>query len=91
MPTSVPELLGRINQYILNPIIVLMFLVALVVFFWGLVELIRDAGGEGKETGRRHIMWGIVGLFIMVAVYGIIRIILSTFGLSSPEYILPLL
>ncbi len=89
---SIESFLGRINLYILNPIIVFMFVVALLVFFWGLVQFIYNAGSDsGRDTGKQHIIWGIVGMFIMVAVYGIIGLILNTFGLSSPEYIAPML
>lgn len=89
---SIDSFLGRINLYILNPIIVFMFVVALLVFFWGLVQFIYNAGSDsGRDTGKQHIIWGIVGMFIMVAVYGIIRLILDTFGLSAPEYIAPML
>lgn len=81
-------LLGKINQFILNPLIILLFAVALIVFFWGLVEFIFKAGSdEGRETGRRNMMWGIVGMFIMVAVYGIIKLILGTFGVPLPPYL----
>ena len=85
---TITSLLGRINQYILNPIIILMFVIALLVFFWGLVEFIYKAGSEdGREVGKRNMMWGIVGMFIMVAVYGIIGLILGTFGLGgTPQY-----
>jgi uncharacterized membrane protein YidH (DUF202 family) len=89
---SIESFLGRINLYILNPIIVFMFVVALLVFFWGLVQFIYNAGSDsGRDTGKQHIIWGIVGMFIMVAVYGIIGLILNTFGLPSPEYIAPML
>lgn len=82
------SLLDKVNQFILNPLIVLLFAVALIVFFWGLVEFIFKAGSdEGRETGRRNMMWGIVGMFIMVAVYGIIKLILATFGVPLPTYL----
>jgi hypothetical protein len=67
-----------------------MFTIALIVFIWGLVEFISKAGSEeGRETGRRNMLWGIAGMFIMVSVYGIITLILNSFGLSSPEYLSP--
>lgn len=92
MQTTVTLLLNKINRYILNPIIGLLFLVALLTFLWGLIELIAKAGSEdARQSGRRNIMWGIVGMFIMIAVYGIIRIILNTFGIQAPTYIAPLL
>jgi phosphotransferase system glucose/maltose/N-acetylglucosamine-specific IIC component len=82
--------LGRVNEVIINPLIVLMFVAALLVFFWGLVEFIYKAGSDdGRETGKRHLMYGIVGMFVMVGVYGIIRLILNTFGIPTPSYIAP--
>lgn len=89
---TINELLNKINEFVINPIIILLFVVALLVFFWGLVELIRNADSDsGREKGRQNIMYGIIGMVIMVSVYGIIRVILSTFGLESPEYLDPLL
>jgi len=88
MATVISTFLGKVNQFILNPLIVLMFVVALVVFFWGLVEFIYKAGSEeGREVGKRNMIYGIVGMFIMVGVYGIINLILSTFGLDTPAYL----
>ncbi len=85
MPTSIASLLGKINQFILNPVIIFLFVVALIVFFWGLVEFIYKAGSEdGRETGKRNITWGIVGMVIMVAVYGILHLLVNTFGISYP-------
>ncbi len=88
MPTTIATLLGKINQYILNPAIILLFVIALLVFFWGLVEFIYKAGSDdGRETGKRNIVWGIVGMVVMVGVYGIIRLVLNTFGIPFPTYL----
>lgn len=85
---TINSLLGKINEFILNPIIILLFVVALVVFFWGLVEFIYKAGSEdGRETGKRNMIWGIVGMVVMVSVYGIIRLVLNTFGIPYPDYL----
>lgn len=81
--------LGRINQIILNPLIVLMFSLALVVFIAGILQMIANSESEeARETGKRNIVYGIIGMVIMISVYGIIRFIINTFGLDSPGYIL---
>ena len=85
---KINSLLGKVNEFNLNPLIILLFVVALIVFFWGLVEFISKAGSEeGRETGKRNMVWGVVGMFIMVAVYGIIKLILATFGVPLPPYL----
>lgn len=83
---SISELLGKINEFILNPLIVLMFAVALLVFFWGLVEFIAKAGSDdGRDRGKRNMVWGIIGMFIMVSVYGIINLVINTIGVSPND------
>lgn len=83
---SVHELLYRVNQYILNPIITLLFAVALVVFIWGIVQFISQTNNEeARAKGKQHLVWGIVGLLIMVSVFGIMQLIVDTFDLRTPE------
>lgn len=85
---TINSLLGRINEFILNPLIVLMFVIALLVFFWGLVEFIAKAGNDdARSTGRRNMIWGIIGMFIMIGVYGLIKLLLATFGIDEPGYL----
>lgn len=81
--------LGRINQAIINPIIYLLFAVAFVFFFWGLVQVVRGSkeGGEDFQKGKQNILYGLIGFVIMFGVYGIINFVLGTFGISTPEYI----
>ncbi|OGI96405.1 hypothetical protein A3I25_00020 [Candidatus Nomurabacteria bacterium RIFCSPLOWO2_02_FULL_42_17] len=77
--------LRKVNQTILNPLIALLFAVALVMFIWGVVEFTANAGNEEKRTtGRQHILWGIVGMIIMISVFGIMRLITGTIGSDVP-------
>ena len=81
--TSGGEVLARIVEFIINPIILLIFSVGFLVFIWGLFEFLRnvEAGGENKD-GKSHMIYGIIGMFIMVAVGSIISLIDDTFGLD---------
>jgi hypothetical protein len=82
-PLSVTPFLAKINQYILNPIILLLFAVAFLLFLWGVFQFVRQADNpKAREEGQKNIMWGIVGMFIMFGVYGIIAIVLSTIGVN---------
>lgn len=84
------ELIYKINDAIVNPLIVLLLAIATVVFFWGVFQFVLGAGSEeARATGKRNMIWGLIGLFIMVGVFGIIQIILGTFGVAPPEGIIP--
>lgn len=87
---DISPLLNKVNRFILNPLIALLFAVALVVFLWGIVKLIRGADDpKVREEGKKNIMYGILGMFIMIAVYGIIAFIISNLGVATPTYIAP--
>jgi uncharacterized membrane protein YidH (DUF202 family) len=85
---TVIEFLFRFNQYVLNPIILLLFAVALLYFVYGVVRFLSiDASekGNSREESRNAIFWGIVGMIVMFSVYALIAIVLNTFGISSGD------
>ena len=72
-------LLEKIKTAIVDPIIYFLFALALVYFLYGVLELIRNADSdEARQTGRQHILWGVIGMFIMVSFYGIMHVICNT-------------
>ena len=76
MSNEAAKLISNIKAYILNPIIGFMFAVAVVMFIYGIVEYIWSADNEDKvAVGKKHMIWGIVGIFIMMGVYGILNIL----------------
>jgi len=83
---NIEEFLGKISQYILNPLILLAFAVASIVFFWGVLQFIAsETSDDNREKGKRKIFWGLFGMFIMISAYGLIRLITGTFGIT-PGY-----
>jgi len=79
---SVSELIDAIVRVIVNPLIGLLFGIALLLFLWGAFQFILDVGekGEARENGKRHMLWGIIGMVVMVSVFGILAILATTFG-----------
>lgn len=83
---TITSFIKNINKYILNPVILLMFGLAMLYFLYGIVKFLStNAGDKGSERieARNAIMWGIIGMVIMFSVYGIIDAILKTFGVTS--------
>jgi hypothetical protein len=82
-----PRLLNNIFDYILNPVIALLFAVALLIFVYGIVQFISSETADSKRAeGQRKIAWGLVGMFIMFSAYGIIHVLLRTFDIPSPGF-----
>jgi len=81
---TVAQLLGKINEFILNPIIYLALAVAMLVLFWGIFQFVTSETADTKrEEGKKKIFFGILGLFIMIAAKGLMAVILNTFGISN--------
>jgi len=62
----------------LNQIIGLLFVLVTVYFFWGVAEYVRySASGESAklEEGKKHMVWGIIGMTIMLGAWGIVQMI----------------
>lgn len=73
---TVVQSLGRI----VNMLIPIVFALGLLVFFWGLVTYIF--GEHDKEKAKKTMLWGVVALFVMAAVWGLVRFIGDTFGVN---------
>lgn len=58
--------------------------IAVLAFFWGIVKFIGHAGDENKQKEGKNIMvWGIVGLFVMLSTWGIIKVLQSELGITG--------
>lgn len=78
---TITALLGKIATYILNPLIILGFVVATIYLFYGIAEMIWKSDSSDLSENRKNVMYGIIGLFIMFSVYGILHIVLGTFNI----------
>ena len=78
---SLETFLGNIKKEILTPIATALIAIAVLYFMWGVFEFIQGAGSdEARSKGRQHMLWGVIGLFIMVSVVGILNLICDTLG-----------
>ena len=76
--------LDKINQYVLYPLIIFLSALALLMFLYGAFVFIWKANDPGaRDSGKRHMLYGIIGLFVMVSAATILAIAANTFGFSS--------
>ena len=76
---NVDSVLSKLVENIINPLILLLFAVALIYFLWGVFVYIKNAEDSAKRIeGGKHILYGVIGLAIMIGVYGILNIVTST-------------
>ena len=83
---NVKSLIGRIEVLLLNPLIYLSLAAALILFLYGVFEFISNADSEdGRTKGRNHMIYGLIGMFIMVSVFGIMRLLGNSLGVPANE------
>lgn len=81
--TSVDEFILKLDRLIINPLITLLFALAIVFFLYGVFEfLLNQANEEKKSTGKSHMIWGIIGITIMLGVFTIMNLILKTINVD---------
>lgn len=69
---------------IANTIIPLFMIIGVAVFLWGIVKYITHSGDEeARKSAQGYIIYGLIGIFVMVAFWGIITLLATTFGVSS--------
>ncbi len=76
------DFVSSVNEVILFPLITLLTAIAFLVFIYGCFEYISNANNPAaRAVGQSHIMWSIVGMFVMLLAYGILAVAANTFGL----------
>jgi hypothetical protein len=83
---NVDQLIANINKYIVNPFIGFLFVLATILFLVGVARYYLAGSPEDRSIGHKHMIWGLTGMFIMISVFGIMKIIINTFGINLSEF-----
>jgi len=83
--------LSDVGSFIINTInnvlVPVLFAIAFIVFVWGAFNtfIVGANSEEVKEKGKNLMLWGLIGFFVMVSVWGLVNILTGTvsFGNST--------
>lgn len=71
---------------LLDLVVLIILALALVFFLWGVAMFILNAGDpEAQSRGKSIMFWGLIGLFVMTAVWGLVVFIQDQLGISDTE------
>ena len=90
--SNISQTLARLEN-IINVLIPFIVGLAVLVIIYGIFGYITEAANEEKrKEAKDFIIWGFVGLFIMLSIWGLLNILVNTFPLNNrpPTYIPPL-
>jgi len=69
----------------LGGLVVVAAAIALMVFIWGIVLFVARSGDENAvQEGKKRMMWGVIGLFLIVSIWGLINLLMEMFGVEDP-------
>ena len=84
--TEIGDIIEQMIQ-ILNIIVIpLLLVIATLVFIWGVIQyIIAGTSEQRKKEGQNLIKWGLIGLLVIVAMWGFVKIIGTTFEVPSGQ------
>ncbi|MEK7561078.1 MAG: hypothetical protein AAB539_03930 [Patescibacteria group bacterium] len=78
------ELLVESALRILNVVTILFFVLAIVVFAWGIILFINAAGDPGAlRKAKGYIIWGIIGIAVLASIFGLIQLLQTSFSIGG--------
>ncbi len=81
---SILDILIWLKCVIAAAIIPLIFTLAFLFFLWGMFLYMKDSSDVKKrEEAKKFIYWGIIALTVMISIWGIVKIINTTFGFGN--------
>jgi len=80
-PTAMANsLVTQVNNIIIYPLITLFLALAVLLFAWGGLKYLSNAdNATAREEGKRHMLYGIIGIVVMVSAYTLLTIAVRTF------------
>ncbi len=75
---------GAFVTYLINLAFPILIAIAVFIVVWGIFKFVLNAGDEeARKTGRSLILWGVVGIFLMLSVWGLVNIVRNTVALDT--------
>lgn len=87
-PSCATDSLGSLFSYfssmIRNYILPLLFTGAMIFFIIGIIRLFLVEGDNQakRAEGRKFMLWGLVSMFVIFAIWGILGVVFNTFGIT---------
>lgn len=77
------SVLGTV-QGLLDALIPFLITLAVLYFFWGVAQyILKSDDEEGRRNARNIMIYGIIALFVIVGVWGLVGVIADTFGIQT--------
>lgn len=75
----------RVISIINSVLVPLLFAISFIVFLYGVAKtyILSSGDEEAVKSGHKIILWGLIGFAVMISVWGLVNIVVNTFGLTG--------
>ncbi len=81
--TATQKIVDSFVLAIVNPAIKFLFVLAFLIFLWGIFQFVLNINNEEAQGhGKKHLLWGLIGMFVMATAVAIVSLISRT--VSTP-------
>ena len=84
--TTLQGLLCKIAE-LLGAVLPVLIALGVVLFVWGVIQYVVGDDEEAKKKGRNRMIYGIIGLAVIIGLWGLVKIVTNTFGIENVENI----
>ncbi len=82
--SKIYDIFDYVTCLLARSVMPLLILFASAVFAWGVTQYILNAENEAKrEKGKQFMIWGLISLFVIVSIWGLVHMLAGDFGLQS--------
>ena len=68
---------------ILNTVLPIIISATVVYFVYGMFQVFLASDEEKKEKAKSTVIYGVIALFVMISIWGLVNILYNTFGLTN--------
>jgi hypothetical protein len=79
---SVNDVFSTIKN-LLNSAIPVIIALTVVYILWGVFQSFVKGSEEERSAGHMKILYGIIALFVMISIWGLVNILVGTVGLNG--------
>jgi uncharacterized membrane protein len=81
--SNIADIINWASCVLVKSVIPLLITLATVAFIWGIIQYFLNPDNEEKKNkGKEFLLWGLIGLFVMISVWGLVGVLSDTFNLK---------
>jgi hypothetical protein len=83
---NIQGMLCKVGE-LLSAVLPILIALGVVYFVWGVISYVVGGDEEAKAKGRSKIIYGIIGLAVILGVWGLVKVVTNTFGIEGARTI----